>query len=318
MGIKINTVEYTERNNLFIVGFLLLLVLSTAVAAAAADDGSNNNLDTGTWMITKGLEGFVYSVGDSIYGVAGNNGIRTNRSSTDTMVINLLAWNVDPYSIQEVRDWQDICAAAFIIIGISALIIAFIFMQLNFQFIDELIGDGYTQNRMIDTLLVIIVVPIISIFGVWIVLKINYIVSMFISNYMIMTIPQTSDNFLIYLFMAIAFVLVSIVMFIRAIHIVVFTAVSIVIAVFYGVHELRQTIVDYVRAFLAIVFLQPKLLLIMVFGLIVISKIPTVIMPLKLTAYLALVLYIGWVGYKAITGNVITNTVKIIVFKKVL
>lgn len=318
MGIKINTVESIRRNNPFIVGFLLLLVLSAAITVATADDGGNNNFDAGTWMISKGLEGFVYLTGDAIYGVAGNNNIRTNRNSTDTMVINLLAWNVDPYSIQEVRDWQDICAAAFIIIGISALMIAFIFMQLDFKSVDDLIGEGYTQNRMIDTLLVIIVVPIISIFGVWVVLKINYIVSIFISNYMIMTIPQTSDNFLIYLFMAIAFVLLSIGMFIRAIYIVVFAAVSIVVAVFYGVRELRQMVVDYVHAFLAIVFLQPKLLLIMVFGLIVISKIPAVIMNLKIVAYLALVLYLGWVGYKSITGNIITNTVKIIVFKKVL
>ncbi len=318
MGIKINTAEYTKRNNPFITGFLLLLALSTVMTVAAADNDGNDNFDTGTWMITKGLEGFVYSLGDSIYGVAGNNSIRTNRSSTDAMVINLLAWNVDPYSIREVRDWQDICAAAFFIIGISALMIAFIFMQLNFQSIDDLLGGGYTQNRMVDTLLVIIVVPIISVFGVWIVLKINYIVSMFISNYTIMTIPQTSDNFLIYFFMSIAFILLSIVMFIRAIYIVVFAAVSIVVAVFYGVRELRQMVVDYVHAFLAIVFLQPKLLLIQVFGLIVISKIPAEILPLKLTAYLALVLYLGWVGYKAVMGSVITNTAKIIVFKKVL
>lgn len=308
-----------QRNNPFIIGFFLLLVFPiAAVIGAAADNGNNDNIDVGAWMITKGLEGFAYSFGDNIYGITGNNSIRTNRSETDTMIINLLAWNVDPYSIQEVRDWQDICAAAFIIIGISALIISFIFMQLDLHSIDDLVGEGYTQNRIIDTLLVIIVVPIISIFGVWIVLQINYIISLFISNYMIMTIPQTSDNFLIYVFMAIAFILLSIVMFIRAIYIVVFAAVSIVVGVFYGARELRQMVVDYVRAFLAIVFLQPKLLLIMVFGLVVISKIPVEIMNLKSAAYFALTVYIGWVGYKTVTGNVITNTVKVIVFKKVL
>lgn len=307
-----------QRNNLF-VGFLLLLIFfSAAVTGAATDNSNNDNIDVGAWMITKGLEGFAYSFGDNLYGITGNSSIRTNRSETDTMVINLLAWNVDPYSIQEVRDWQDICAAAFIIIGISTLIISFIFMQLDLHSIDDLVGEGYTQNRIIDTLLVIIVVPIISIFGVWIVLQINYIISLFISNYMIMTIPQTSDNFLTYVFMAIAFILLSIVMFIRAIYIVVFAAVSIVVGVFYGARELRQMVVDYVRAFLAIVFLQPKLLLIMVFGLVVISKIPVEIMNLKSAAYFALTVYIGWVGYKTVTGNVITNTVKVIVFKKVL
>lgn len=304
-----------KKNNPIIIGFILLLILPVI---SSADTGNGDNVDVGTWMITKGLEGFVYSLGDAIYGVTGNSSVRTNRSSTDTMVINLLAWNVDPYSIQEVRDWQDICAVGFIILGISALMIAFIFMQLDLHSIDELIGEGYTQNRMIDTLLVILVIPIISIFGVWIVLKINYIVSMFISNYMIMTIPATSDNFLIYLFMAIAFVLLAIVLFIRAIYIVVFAAISIVVGILYGVHELRQVVVDYVRDFLSIVFLQPKLLLIMCFGLIIISKIPVVIIGLKLIAYLALTLYLGWVGYKAVTGNVITNATKVIVFKKVL
>jgi hypothetical protein len=312
--IRINMVGYMKRNN-FVIAFILLLIFpifSFPVEAAAG----NENFDAGTWMITKGLEGFVYSLGDAIYGVTGT--AKTNRSETDKMVINLLAWNVDPYSIQEVRDWQDICAAGFMIIGISALIISFIVMQLDFHSIDDIIGEGYTHNKMIDTLLIIIVVPIISIFGVWIVLKINYIVSMFISNYMIMTIPSTADNFLIYFFMAISFIILSIVLFIRAIYIVVFAAISIVVGVLYGVRELKQMVTDYVSAFLSIVFLQPKLLLIMVFGLIVISKIPIVIIGLKAVAYLALTLYLGWVGYKAIAGNAITTIVKVAVFKKVL
>lgn len=315
MDIKTSTVEYMKKNNL-IITVLFFYLVSTVVAAHAATSNDGNNMDAGTWMITKGLEGFVYSLGDNIYGIAGEP--KTNRSDTELLVINLLRWNVDPFSIQEVRDWQDICAAAFIIIGTSALIISFIFLQLDLHSIDDLVGEGYTQNRLIDTLLVILVVPIVAIFGVWIVLKINYIISVFIGDYMIMAIPSTSDNYIVYLFMAITFVLLSIVLFIRAIYIVVFAAISIVVGILYGVRELRQMVVDYVHAFLAIVFLQPKLLLIMVLGLIIISKMPGVLMGLKSMAYLAMVLYLCWIGYKAVMGNKITNAVKVVVFKKVL
>jgi len=298
------------------ISFLVIIALILLVGIPNTQASFlNATSDAGAWMVMKGAEGFMYLIGDSIYGVVDT--VPNERSKTDMLITELLAWNVDPYSFREVRDWQDYCAVAFVVIGISVLMVGFVFMRLDIKSIDSLIDDGYTRNRVIDALLILLAVPLLSVFGVWVLLKINYILSYLIVDYMLMTIPQTSNNFVIYIFAGLAFILLSAVMFIRAIYIVFFTAISIVVGVAYGVTELRQTVTDYVYSFIKIVFLQPKLLLILVIGIIVIEKIPLVLINLKPLAYLSLVLYIGYVGYKAVTGNMITNIVKVAIFKKV-
>jgi len=256
----------------------------------------------------------MYSIGDAIYGIVGDV---TNRSKTDAMITNLLAWNIDPFSYKQVRDWQDLCALAFIVLGVGTLLFAFIFTRLDIRSVDAIIGEGYTQNRIVDTLLILLAVPLLSTFGVWVVLKLNYVVSVMISDYALMVIPQTSDNFILYILMSLAFVLLSIVMFVRAIYIVIFVAVSIVIGTLYAVTEFRQSVTDYVYAFLKIVFLQPRLLLYCALGIVVIENLPPVLQTVKSLAYLGLVVFVVKTGYDAVFGSMITTAAKIIIFKKV-
>ncbi len=263
----------------------------------------------------QGLEGFVYRIGDMIYGVGGVDA--TNRSITDSMFITMMTQNIDPYSLQPVRDWQNYSAAAFLVIGMLALFIAFISSRVNIKSLDDLIGEGYTQNRIVDTLLCLLVIPIIAIFGVWVVLQLNYIISVFIADYMIMTIPQSSDNFIIYVCMAIAYILLSFVMIIRTILIVIFASVSLIVGVAYSIIELRPKAIEYTKSFISIVFLQSKLLFIMLIGIIVIGYSAFILDPnIRATAYLGLSLYVTWVGYKAIAGDTMTTIVKVAIFRR--
>lgn len=274
--------------------------------------------DTGSSMITRGIEGFMYRIGDSIYGIGGFNVTASNRSATESLFINTLTWNVDPYSYMPVRDWQDYCAAAFMVIGIGALILAFICSRVDIRSIDDLIGEGYTQNRIIDTLLSLLVIPMLAVFGVWVVLKLNYIISVFITDYMIMSIQRpASDNFLIYIFMAITCVILSLVMVIRAIQIVIFTVISLIVGAAWSITELREKVKEYTSSFISIVFLQPKLLFIMLIGVIIISQLPPRMFNLKALAYLALCIYLCWVGYKSVMGDTITTIVKVAIFKRI-
>ncbi len=267
------------------------------------------------WAVQQGLEGFVYRIGDMIYGVGGVDA--TNRSITDSMFITMMTQNIDPYSLQPVRDWQNYSAAAFLVIGMLALFIAFISSRVNIKSLDDLIGEGYTQNRIVDTLLCLLVIPIIAIFGVWVVLQLNYIISVFIADYMIMTIPQSSDNFIIYVCMAIAYILLSFVMIIRTILIVIFASVSLIVGVAYSIIELRPKAIEYTKSFISIVFLQSKLLFIMLIGIIVIGYSAFILDPnIRATAYLGLSLYVTWVGYKAIAGDTMTTIVKVAIFRR--
>lgn len=260
----------------------------------------------------------MYRIGDSIYGIGGFNVTASNRSATESLFINTLTWNVDPYSYMPVRDWQDYCAAAFMVIGIGALILAFICSRVDIRSIDDLIGEGYTQNRIIDTLLSLLVIPMLAVFGVWVVLKLNYIISVFITDYMIMSIQRpASDNFLIYIFMAITCVILSLVMVIRAIQIVIFTVISLIVGAAWSITELREKVKEYTSSFISIVFLQPKLLFIMLIGVIIISQLPPRMFNLKALAYLALCIYLCWVGYKSVMGDTITTIVKVAIFKRI-
>jgi hypothetical protein len=294
------------------ISLILCLLLFSIISVSASDN--NQSSDALSSAFAWGLKGFMYMIGDSIYGLVGDV---TDRSKTDTMITELLAYNVDPYSIKQVRDWQDLCAVAFVVIGMGILMFAFIFMRLDVRALDEIIGDGYTQNRLVDALLILLAVPLLSTFGVWVILKLNYVVSTIVSNYMLMAIPQTSDNFILYIFMALEFVLLSIVMFVRAIIIMIFVAVSIVIGTMYSVTEYRQTVIDYVYAFLKIVFLQPRLLLYCALGIVVIENLPPILQTVKSLAYLGLIVFVVKTGYDAVFGSMITTAAKIIIFKKV-
>lgn len=280
------------------------------------DGGGNLVVDPGSWMVQQGIEGFMYRIGDMIYGVGGTN--ITDRSATESLFIKTLTWNVDPYSYAPVREWQDYCAAAFLILGISALLLAFICSQVDIRSIDDMIGEGYTQNRIVDTLLSLLVIPMLAVFGVWVVLKFNYIISVFITDYMIMSIPRTyADNFLIYIFMAISCVLLSLVMVIRAIQIVIFTVVALIVGAAWSITELREKAKEYTASFLSIVFLQPKLLFIMLIGIVIISKFPPQIINLKALAYLALSLYLCYIGYKAVAGETMATIIKVAIFRRI-
>ena len=283
------------------------------------DGGGNLGFrDPGSWMIQQGIEGFMYRIGDMVYGIGGTNVTESNRSATESIFIKTLTWNVDPYSYVPVREWQDYCAAAFVIIGIGALLLAFICSQVDVRSIDDLIGEGYTQNRIVDTLLSLLVIPLLAVFGVWVVLKLNFIISCFIADYMIMNIPRTyADNFLIYIFMAITCVILSLVMVIRAIQIVIFTIVSLIVGAAWSITELREKAKEYTSSFLSIVFLQPKLLFIMLIGVIIISKLPQPLLNLKALAYLALSIYLCWVGYKSVIGDTITTIVRVAIFRRI-
>jgi hypothetical protein len=304
-----------QRSNAILC--LLLILISTVHPTFAAE---NDAADIGTWMITTALEGFVYRIGDMIYGIGtnGNETLVTNRSATDTLIISLLTWTIDPYEIPEVSQFQDISMVAFVVLGIIALALAYISSNIDIQKIDDYIGEGYTQNRLVDCFIVLLVIPFVFCFGTWVALKLNYVISLMIADYMLLTVPVTSDNFVLYLFMSIAFLFLAAVMLIRAVYIVVFAAISILIGVAYSIVELRQRVTDIIYSFLSILFLQPKILLYATFGMIVIQKFPLILMPLQSFAYFFLACFLAYTGIKTIAGNMVTNVVKVFVFRTVV
>jgi hypothetical protein len=86
----------------------------------------------------------------------------------------------------------------------------------------------------------------------------------------------------------------------------------------YSIVEIRQRVTDIIYSFLSILFLQPKILLYATFGMIVIQKFPLILMPLQSFAYFFLACFLAYTGIKTIAGNMVTNVVKVFVFRTVV
>lgn len=308
---------------IFLILFLILIASLTHVEAAndsIIDAIGDATSDASASIFSKGMEMFMYKIGDMIYNTPNSNS--TSRSATDKKIIELLSFTIDPFAIPEVRIWLDYSMYAYIILGLLVLMISYLLSILDNiiynPIMDEFIGDGFFHNRLIDTIFVLFAVPIMVLFLVWLVLQINYILSYFISDYIIMLFPLTSNNFILYIFMALASLLLSMLMIIRLIIIVFGTSVAIIIGTLFSIQECRPAIIRYAKSWIKLVFLQPTLLFILLTGLIVINSLPVIFYWLQSTAYLALVCYLCWYGYSAIIGNAMITTAKIIIFKKVI
>ncbi len=312
---------------LFLILFLILITSFTHVEAVEAtpsndtviDAIGNAASDASAHVFSTGMEMFMYRIGDMIYNTPNSNS--TSRSDTNKKIIELLTFTIDPFKIPEVHTWLDYSMYAYVILGLLVLMISYLLSILDNilynPIMDGLIGDGFFHNRLVDTVIVLYAVPILSLFLVWLVLQINYIISYFISDFILMSIPATSNNFMLYIFMAVASFLLSILMIIRSIIIVLGATVVIIIGTLFCIQELRPTILGCAKSWIQIVFLQPILLFITLIGLIVINNLPLIFYQYQATAYLALVAYLCWYGYGSIFRNSISNITKIIIFKKI-
>ncbi len=262
---------------------------------------------------------FVNAIADAILGIADDStDIPDSEHDHGGLITELLTYNVDPFAIKEVRTFQELVSAAFVVIAILLLCAAFLTARLPMQQLDEMIGVGFTENRIIDALIVIIFIPFLAYYGIYYILEINNAVSLMISDYMVMTFPFSSDNFIIYLSMSITFLLLTFVFLIRMVLIVVYTALAILLMLGFVLIEYRETALSYFYSFMKIVFLQPYLLIITVLGLIVIQNLPPSLGILEGAGYVALMLLLLKEGYGAISRDLVQNVIKIFVFRKVL
>jgi hypothetical protein len=87
----------------------------------------------------------------------------------------------------------------------------------------------YLQNWLSKMVLGLLF-PVITLFGVYVILQINYAVSGMITANALNAVPPTLDNLIAYLFMAIAYLILTIVFALRNIIIVLFAAGSLGIA----------------------------------------------------------------------------------------
>ncbi len=290
--------------NKFILLALFLILLSPIHVFAA--DAGGNGLDVGSWVIVKGLEGFTYRVGDMIYGVGDGD----SRNSTQNRILQIITYNVDPYSYPEIQMWRDYTMMLYVIISILLLFFVFVVNKIDISVLDKFFGNDYASNRLYSTIFYIISIPMIAHYGVWVILKLNQVISMVIADYLVLAIPPTANNFIVYILLSITSLGLILVFLVRDIIILITTVLAFLIVIAFFAQDYRTKIKEILYSFIKIVFLQARLLFYFSIGVIFINNLSGVFSIIKPFAYLALSLYILKIGYESVLGDSNVKTIK--------
>jgi hypothetical protein len=285
-----------SRNNYLIILFLLL----SAIPVNAEETG------VGAWIVIEGLKGFMYAVGDAFNGLGNQT---ATRNQTETMMVDILSYQVNPYAIPEVQVWVDYVAYGYYIIALVLLILTFGLEVIDPSIFNSIVDARTTQNRFYPVVGYVIIISILGHYGVWLALELNRVACQVIIQYLIIVLPPTADNFLVYFFLSVVTALLIGVFLIRGFLIVVASVVSTFVIIHFFSSEYKIKIWENIISFLKTVFLQPRLLFYFCLGATFINQIPTIFQSIKPFAYLALSYYILKKGYTAVLGD---ETVRVI------
>ncbi len=292
-----------NRNSLILLA-LCLIIFSPIHTLATSTDGSNG-LDVGAWVIVKGLEGFTYRIGDMIYGVSDG----ADRNSTQNRILQIITYNVDPYSYPEVQMWRDYTMMLYVIISILLLFFVFVVNKIDISVLDKFFGNDYASNRLYSTIFYIVSIPMIAHYGVWIILKLNQVISIVIADYLVLAIPPTADNFIVYLVLSVISLALILVFLVRDIIIILVSILAFLIVIAFFAQDYRTKIKEMLYSFIKIVFLQARLLFYFSIGVIFINNLSGVFSLIQPFTYLALSLYILKIAIESILGD---SNVKVI------
>jgi len=260
---------------IFITLILIISFVSHIATASPVDEA-------GAHMVQKGLDFFVYGIGDSMISLANGGNININRTETPDMTMKILTYSVDPYQFQFVQEWQDTMLVFYVIVLILMVIIgaAISYASKNHP---EIIQKIYwiTKNSKliaIDNYISLIITGIALLvfgtFGMFYILKLEYITSALITNHALTTAPPLLNNMVAYFFMSLSYLILSIVMAIRNITILVIVAGSLGLFALYLIEPLRNFIISVFLYFIVILFMQPLLLFVSAIGLAFINILP--------------------------------------------
>ncbi len=144
---------------------------------------------------------------------------------------------------------------------------------------------------------------LVTFFALKMILDFSYILTALMSSAVLQAVPPTADNIIVYLFMAVIYLLLSVLIGIRDILIIVFAAGGMVIlTALYLIPSLQHTVKTIFVYFLGIIFMQPILVFVAGIGVMFMKEIPIELIPLQSSLYSALMLILLLIGIFFIFG----------------
>lgn len=276
------------------------------------------DIDPGAWMVQKGMELFTYSIGDSMYQL-GNGSASVDRTQAPGALFKMITYNVDPYSFAWVHEWQNIMIVAYVVFALLALFIsssAVLWSRLSPSLVDRITwitgsSGEFNFDKWKGTIILMFILPVAVLFGIYALNYINFVISSFLTAKGLSAIPLVADNIIAYFFMALTYLVMSIVMFARNIIIVLFVAGSLGLAALYLFDDLRDAIKSLFMYFLVVLFMQPIIIFAAILGLLFINNLPPALFFTQSIGYLAVSLIIVVIGIVCLIG---LGVVKSIIF----
>lgn len=267
--------------------------------------------DVAAASVKKGLEMFTYTIGDSMTDLSGN-GTVTNRGETPGLIVNMLSATIDPFSLAFVRDWWGTSLIFFVMIAIVYICAGGGFALLStispqtVQRMNWIDGGTYTNQfqikEWISKAILTLVFPFLTYFGLYFILQLCYVVSALLATSALNEIPLTPENIVVYFFMALSYLLLSIIMSIRNLVIVVFCAGGLMLAGLYLIPALQNLVKNIFMYFLLLVFMQPLLIFIAAVGVMFITSLPPEFMIMHMSLLVALMILLMLIGFVIVFG----------------
>jgi hypothetical protein len=220
--------------------------------------------------VNAGINSWFYSIGDSMINLNGNGTIdAAARQETPGLIFRMLSFTIDPFTLNFVKDWWSTSLIFFVTVAIlyicmgGALALLQTYNPSLMQRLAWLESGTYTDNfelkKWLSNVALSLLFPFITYFGLYTILQLCYIVTGLVAQSALNAIPPTAENIVVYLFMALTYLLLSIIMSIRNIVIVLFCAGGLMLAALYLIPSLQNLVKNIFMYFLLLVFLQPLL-----------------------------------------------------------
>lgn len=275
--------------------------------------GNVSAIEPGVDMIKEGLTSFVYSLGDSMINLQSNGSTNViDRQASSGMIFNMLSYNLDPFSMPWVQQWWQTSLIFFVVIAI--LYICFggamaLLQTINPSVMQRLtwlengIGGNFRLKEWMSNVILSLVFPFLTYFGLYAILQLSYVVTALVSEQAITAMPPVAENIVAYVFTALTFMLLSILMSIRSIIIGVFVSAGLMIAALYIIPPLQNFIKSIFLYFILMVFMQPTLIVIASIGTLFIKSLPSSLFQFSFSLYLGLMAVLILVALGMVFGS---------------
>lgn len=301
-----------KRIILITITFLIISTLHIDVATASPVD------EAGAYMVKKGFDLSIYGIGDSMISLANGGNTSINRTETPNAIMNMLTYSVDPYKFQFVQEWQNTMFVFYVAVLIIVVIFGAVLAHQSKTHPERIKRIYYiTRNpKLIDIntykslITTGIALMIFGTFGIFYILKLEYITNALIVNHALTTAPPLIDNIVGYLFMSLSYLVLSITMGIRNIIILTIVAGSLGLFAFYLIPPLRNFAISVFMYFIVILFMQPLLLFVSAIGLAFIGVLPLELLPIEILIVVGLFLILSGISTACIfAAGIIKNIV---------